>query len=194
MRHLNPLTFRSASLLGSNIKDSIMSAFKISSIVNPHNLILDNKRFQFGKRTKFVSLAELETDPKEGSSTMGKIIILELLYYKRAPTSNEKGNQFFYSRANPKLSNVSYDRMIVLRCLNSPPGLNICCILMGSSRNGRLFDQHLSVSELCCNIVVCRWGLELPGRFCIFSYLTGRFSTISGPRHWRVCAWCYCVY
>jgi len=133
-----------------------MSAFKISSLVTPHELELEKARFQFGERTEFVSLAELEGDPKQGSSTMGKIIIFEVLYYKKAPTNDQKGNQFFYSRTNTKLSNVSYDRMIVLRCLNSPPGLNICCILMGSSRNGRLFDQHLSVSTFCCSIVVVR--------------------------------------
>ena len=54
--------------------------------------------------------------------------IFEILYYRR--NDSKRGNNFF-NRLKQSV-NIAFDCMVILRCLNSPPGYDVCTTLMAN--------------------------------------------------------------
>ena len=104
-----------------------------------------NKRYSNDADQSFVTLSELEkekedTDEKDMLDTVG---LFQILYYK--PNSRDTVKTIY----NKKKGEVeaSYERIMFLRCVLSPPGSNVLAIMMSNHRNCKLFDLHLTVRD-----------------------------------------------
>ena len=69
--------------------------------------------------------------------SMNHVVIAEMLYIKK----KKEESVFNKSRGTDK--NLSFDRILMCRCLNSPSGLNCFAILLGQQRNNKFFHRHL---------------------------------------------------
>lgn len=104
-----------------------------------------NKRYSNDADQSFVTLSDLEkekedTDEKDMLDTVG---LFQILYYK--PNTRDTVKTIY----NKKKGEVeaSYERIMFLRCVLSPPGSNVLAIMMSNHRNCKLFDLHLTVRD-----------------------------------------------
>ena len=92
----------------------------------------------------FISLAMLEKNREEvDADVMFCIGIIENVYYRR--NDLKPGTNFF--NWSKQSVNIAFDHMVILRCLNSPPGYNVCTTLIGKYRNSKLYNQHIDESN-----------------------------------------------
>jgi len=114
-------------------------------VYKPTGSTSTNKRYSNEADQFFVTLSELEkekedTDEKDMLDTVG---LFQILYYK--PKSRDTVKTIY----NKKKGEVeaSYERIMFLRCVLSPPGSNVFAIMMSNHRNCKLFDLHLTVRD-----------------------------------------------
>ena len=118
-----------------------MESFSLSSL--PSDLEYVNGRTSPNKDEVFIALSDLEKPMSNVENDIfNSVLILEVVYHKKAKAKNP---QSFFSCTKANLS-ISFERMVVLRCLNSPRGINMCTILIGKNRNANLWDQHIEVN------------------------------------------------
>lgn len=104
-----------------------------------------NKRYSHDKDQSFVTLSELEkdkedTDEKDMFDMVG---LFQILYYKPKWKDTVKT---IYNKKKGEVD-ASYERIMFLRCVLSPPGSNVFAIMMANQRNCKLFDLHLTVRD-----------------------------------------------
>ena len=103
-----------------------------------------NGRGSPGNDELFISLAMLEKNCEEvDADVMLCIEIFEILYYRR---NDLKQGTNFFNRSKQSV-NIGFDRMVILRCLDSPPSYNVCTILIGKYRHSKLCDKPINVSN-----------------------------------------------
>ena len=102
---------------------------------------IENLRFcacadTFNDEEAFVSISEMSLESFK--PTMNDVVLAEILYFRR-----KKEDQPIFNKSRGEAKNLSFDRILMCRCLNSPPGLNVFAILLGQQRNNHFFHRHI---------------------------------------------------
>ena len=71
-------------------------------------------------------------------SSIDDVVVAQILYIKK-----KKDETVFTRSRGTSEKNLSFDRLLMCRCLNSPSGLNCFAILLGVNKNARFFNRNL---------------------------------------------------
>lgn len=125
------------------VVDEVFEPLSISYLQDGSISVTDSYRHdEFQKFVRMVDL-ERERDGLDKTKTLDTVCLLQILYYR---TKKDVGEKVF-NRKKGDVSEASYDRLLMVRCVLSPPGSNVFAILMSNQRNAKLFDQYLSLRD-----------------------------------------------
>ncbi len=101
----------------------------------------------------YTSIADMSQE--SFASNTNHVLLAEVLYIRKR--RDDRGDVSFKSKGGGE-KNLSFDRSIMCRCLNSPNGVNIFSILLGPQRNNHLFHRNIEARYavmVCCCIMCC---------------------------------------
>lgn len=127
-------------VLSVTLKDNPHSV----TINDPSTIAFEGTNERLDKDSIPVSLNALDMEWGE-VPTVSTFVIGEIMYYKPKGDTNLHGTTRYGSGGQrPTSKPLHYDKICVVRCLNSRAGSNLFTILMGQGRNTSLYDEHVS--------------------------------------------------
>ena len=110
---------------------------------SPSSLVFHGNVCKLSDRFKYVSLNSLE-DMDPTTSLTKSVFVGVVVYYKRLSADNKNGGKSIYSRSYQTPSSTGqFDKTMTIMCLNSPPGMNCCTVLLDGKKSDVVFGQHL---------------------------------------------------
>ena len=111
---------------------------------SPSSLVFHGNVPRLNSRFKYVSLHSLENDEDPNSSLTKSVFLGVVVYYKRVNAESKNGGKSIYSRSyQTPVSSGQFDKTMTIMCLNSPPGMNCCTVLLDGKKSDVVFGQHL---------------------------------------------------
>jgi len=111
--------------------------------LQPHQLSYRGNKTSPQLGDSFVSITDLEN--VNFQSPRNSVLLAQILCYKLAE-KNPDDRPKMYNRGH-KAVVYNYERMMKLRCINAPDGVNVFNILLSKHRNCHLFDFYLELRD-----------------------------------------------
>lgn len=86
----------------------------------------------------YTSILEMRQESFQNSTNF--VLLAEVMYIRK---KRDDRDVTFSKKAGER--NLSFDRTVICRCLNSRKGFNIFAILLGPQRNASFFNQNIEL-------------------------------------------------